>query len=494
MQGNILLIIPILLPFLIGLIIAAWKSISIRAAQLLVAGSSLVNLLILLWVVQQGADLTLLRISNTLSISFSVDEVGLLFLTLVSIIWVLASFYAVEYMSHEVNVIRFYIFWIITLGAMVGIGLSSNLFTFYMFYEFMTLSSYPLVINQGTQAAKKAGIQYLAYSLIGAGLTLIAIMIVNGVAGTNDFVHGGFMSQFIDSDIQPILITAYFVAVVGYGAKAGLYPMHAWLPKAHPVAPAPASALLSGIITKAGVLGIIRMTYYIFGIEILAGSWAQKAAIVLILLTIFLGSMLAYRANQLKVRLAYSSVSQVAYVLLGLMLFNETALAGGVLQVLSHAMIKNLLFMVVGAIIFKTGKTYVEEINGEGRTMPITMIAFTIGSLSLIGIPPLSGFVSKYYLAMGSLGYSNNVVGILGVVILIISSMLTAGYLIPIIIKAFFPGKDEDPNVVNPEIGSHEPSSWMTVPFIILTLGIIVLGVYPQPVIEYITAFVAQLM
>lgn len=490
MKGNLALLIPVLLPILVGLIMALWRDLSIKTSQYIVAGTAFVNLIILLLSLRLGHELLLLQISDSLAIHLKIDEVGLIFVILISVIWVLASLVAVEYMSHEVNVVRFNIFFIVSLGAMVGVASSANLFSFYLFYEAMTLVSYPLVINQGTPEAKKAGVQYLAYSLIGAALTLLAIMVVNNVASSNEFVAGGYLQSFIGHEIQGLLVLVYFFAIIGYGAKAGLYPMHAWLPKAHPVAPAPASALLSGIITKAGVLGIIRMTYYVFGPEIVQGTWAQKTLLILIVLTIFLGSMLAFKARQLKVRLAYSSVSQVSYVLLGILVLNAEGLTGALLQVLSHAMIKNLLFLTVGAIIFKTGKTYVDEIQGEGKTMPLTMIAFTIGSLSLIGIPPLSGFISKYYLAMGSLAVENDIFGISAIIILILSSMLTAGYLLPLVIKAFFPVNEGAENTWP----DQEPTSFMTIPFLILTVGIVMLGAYPDFMLNFIRSLLSTLV
>lgn len=490
MSGNLWLLIPVLLPIVMGIIMSLLRVKSIKVTQSLVVGTVLVNFAALIYALNFGSQLTVWQVTESLAISFNIDGLGLIFVILVSVIWVLAVIFAIEYMSHEVNIIRFYIFYLMTLGSMIGIGASANIFTFYMFYELMTLMTYPLVINEMSDRAKRAGNMYLAYSLIGAAFTLIALMVVNSVAASNDFIMGGTLSQLVTNENRGLLLIVYFVAVIGYGAKAGLYPLHAWLPKAHPVAPAPASAILSGVITKAGVLGIIRLTYYVFGVELVMNSWAHVTLLVLTLFTIFLGSLLAFRAKELKIRLAYSSISQVSYVLFGVLLLETNAFIGGVLQVLSHAMIKNLLFFAVGAIMYMTGKTNVDQIRGEGKNMPITMWAFTIGSLALIGIPPFSGFVSKLYIALGSLQTGNEVLGMIGISVLIISSMLTAGYLVPIIIKAFFPRSDFNYNTLE----KFEAKPLFTVPLIILSLGIVVLGVYPQPVINFIASISQTIM
>lgn len=498
MTGNYFLLGPILLPVVIGIffmfvykentnpLTKSQKNTIMRVSLL----TAIINILVLLFAMSKGGSLKLLQITEFLSVEFYIDSVGLIFILLVSVIWILAVMYAIEYMSHEIKIKRFFSFFIITLGAMLGIGMSANLFTFYMFYEFMTLMTYPLVINEMSDRAKSAGNMYLAYSLIGASLTLIALFVVTSLGVSADFVEGGALLSVLTDENRSMLLIIYFIAIIGYGAKAGLYPMHAWLPKAHPVAPAPASGVLSGLITKAGVLGVIRLTYYVFGSELIFNSWAHTTLLILTLITIFLGSMLAFKAKELKVRLAYSSISQVSYVLFGILLLNPTAFVGGILQILSHSMIKNLLFFAVGAIMHETGKTNVDQIRGEGKSMPIIMWTFTIGSLSLIGIPPLSGFVSKLYLAMGSLQLSSNLFGIFGIIVLILSSLLTAGYLLPIVIKAFFPGNDFDYQ----SLEKYPSKLFFNIPVVILSLGIVILGVYPEPIINYITSITQNIM
>lgn len=482
MKGNIWLLVPVLLPVFSGLAISLFKMEDRKTRNVVVALTTLANAAILLFAFGQGDSLEILRITDTISIAFHIDNLGKLFTVLASALWFFASIYAFEYMKHEGNEVRFFSFLTITLGAMMGLGFAGNLLTFYLFFEMMTLASYPLVVNSLSDEAKKAGVKYLVYSLLGAALTLMAVMVVYAYGSTLSFVPGGVLITEAANQHKNFILGFYFLAVLGYGAKAGLYPLHAWLPKAHPVAPAPASALLSGVITKAGVMGIIRMTYFVFGAEFVFGTWAHTGLLALTLLTVFLGSMLAFMAKQLKVRLAYSSLSQVSYVLFGVLLLNPDAFTGGALHMVFHALIKNVLFLSVGAVMYKMHKTRVDEMEGVGKFMPITMWCFTIASLGLIGIPPTPGFISKYYLAMGALSFPNQVLGYLGVAILITSALLTAGYLLPISIKAFFPGKDFDYSTVKNE----DPKGPMLLSLVALTLIVVLVGIFPNQLVDFV--------
>ena len=275
---------------------------------------------------------------------------------------------------------------------------------------------------------------------------------------------------------ENLLVTVFFFMTVGFGCKAGMFPLHAWLPTAHPVAPSPASAVLSGIITKGGVICIIRVTFYLFGADFIRGSWAQTALLVLSLITIFMGSMLAYKEKLLKKRLAYSTVSQVSYVLFGLMLLTPVGFAGALLQVAFHAVAKNILFLCAGAIIYKKGCTLVEELRGIGKEMPIVMGCFTIASLSLVGIPPTGGFVSKWVLAQGAFDSSIGTLAIIGVTILMVSALLTAGYLFSIVLEGFFPGN----NFNYAAVQKRDPNDLMIIPLIILSIAVVFLGIFPN--------------
>jgi formate hydrogenlyase subunit 3/multisubunit Na+/H+ antiporter MnhD subunit len=252
-----------------------------------------------------------------------------------------------------------------------------------------------------------------------------------------------------------------------------MYPMHGWLPSAHPVAPAPASAVLSAVIAKSGVLAIIRILYYLVGAEKLFGTWVQTALLSLALLTVFMGSMMAYKEKIMKKRLAYSTVSQISYVLLGLFFFSAEGVTGALLHVIFHAVIKTCLFLCAGAIIYLTGKTRIEELRGIGKELPITIWCFTLASLGLIGIPPASGFVSKWFLAKAALDSGLPVFSWLAPVVLLISALLTAGYLLPITINGFFPGKD----YTAPAAAITEPKT-MWIPLVILAALAVGLGIW----------------
>ena len=287
-----------------------------------------------------------------------------------------------------------------------------------------------------------------------------------------------------------ILLVAVFCGLIGFGAKAGMFPLHAWLTAAHPVAPSPASAVLSGIIVKSGVLALIRLVYYIVGAEFLRGTWVQTAWLVLTLLTVFMGSMLAYREPVMKKRLAYSTVSQISYILFGLALLTPEGMTGALLHTVFHALIKSALFLTAGVFLYYGGRTRVDELRGIGKEMPVTIWCYTIVSLGLIGIPPFSGFVSKWYLAQGALSSAAGIFQWLGPVILLISALLTAGYLLPVTIQGFFPGETyHDSGVLK-----REPPLAMLVPLLIFAGLTVVLGVMPNPLIRYVSQLASAVM
>ena len=312
----------------------------------------------------------------------------------------------------------------------------------------MTLLSFPLVLHERTESSRRAAMKYLGYSLFGAAMALfgfftvyrgntMSILRVNGGRTLDGVinVHGANNSSKVpggslNGPVTPLLLSAALAMTVGFGGKAGMLPLHDWLPTAHPEAPAPASAVLSGVITKGGLLGILRTVYYLFGAETLRGTYVQKTVLLLAFMTIFTGSVLAYKEKLLKKRLAYSTVSQVSYAVFGLMLLNTAGFAGAMLQAVFHSVAKVCLFLCAGAFICKTGKTRVDELKGIGRRMPATMWCFTLASLSLIGIPPLGGFVAKWYLAEGALA-GGSVLGTVGVVVLMVSVRLSTSQRIP---------------------------------------------------------------
>jgi multicomponent Na+:H+ antiporter subunit D len=274
--------------------------------------------------------------------------------------------------------------------------------------------------------------------------------------------------------------------LIGLACKAGMFPLHGWLPKAHPVAPSPASALLSGNITKMGILFTVRVIFYSVGQEFLQETWVMDVLLCLSLFTVFMGSMLAFREKLLKKRLAYSTVSQTSYCLTGIYLLSGTALTGALMHVVFHSVIKNLLFLCAGAIIVQTGKKSVSELKGIGRIMPATMRCFTVAGLALVGIPPLSGFISKWYLAEGAIESGLPGFMYLVPVVLLISALLTAGYLLTVSADAFF-GKTEEETARCPK------SMYLLPPLIIGAILAVVLGIFPDPLTNFLERIVAGL-
>lgn len=491
------ILLSILFPILTGLclLIKRENAASKRSYLLFAAGGCLILTALFACGAIMTADkepLTLFYLTKTLPICFRVDKIGSLFAVVTFVVFLCAGFFSFEYMKHETKEKRYYGFYLIVFGVLNALCFAGNLITFYLFFEMLTLSSMPLVLHNGSREAIMAGLKYLFYSLCGAYAALFGIYFVNRYSDTLTFTEGGVLNASAVSGHTGLLLTAAFVMILGFSVKAGMFPMHAWLPTAHPVAPAPASAVLSAVIVKAGVLGIVRVVYYIFGARFLRGTWVQTAWLILTLVTVFMGSMLAYMEPILKKRLAYSTVSQLSYILFGLAVMDNVSIGGGLIHVLAHGFIKSALFLCAGAIIYQTGKSRVDELRGIGKEMPITMWCYTIVSLGLIGIPPTGGFISKWKLAVGSLDSGIPVFNWLGPVILLTSALLTAGYLLPLTIQGFFPGDDYDYT----RFKKREPSLFMTIPIIILTVLSVLIGMFPQQLFGHLydlCALIAQL-
>ncbi len=472
-MNTIYLLVPLLLPVAAGIAVLFIKNFALRR-QLLIATFSL-ELIFTILACNIRTSLTLFQAAG-LSFTLQNDTLANILTVLFAAMFLLAGVFGFEYL-HKHNQRLYYAFTLFTLSAMIGLCYAKNLFTFYLFYECMTLLSFPLVLHERTPSSRKAAVIYLGYSLFGAALALFGFFILSHYSVTT-FVSGGVVS-LVSSDYKGILLVAAFCMLLGFGGKAGLMPLHDWLPTAHPEAPAPASALLSGVITKGGVLGIIRVSYFLFGSKFLSGTWVQDVMLGLALITIFSGSMLAYKEKLLKKRLAYSTVSQVSYIILGLMCFNSTAWAGAILQIVFHSVCKVCLFLCAGAFICKTGKTRVDDLYGIGRQMPLVLGCFAFASLSLVGIPPFAGFVSKWYLATGALeGIA--VDGWICAAVLLISAALTAGYLLTPVARGFFPSPDFE---VDAKVRT---GYYIQVPLLLLAAALLILGLFPSNLLTLI--------
>lgn len=431
--------------------------------------------LICAWIPVETKELFLFSPVKDLPIYFHIDFLGSFFVSFISIVWLFVGFYAFGYMKEEGKEQRFFGFYLIVYGVMIALCFSGNLITFYFFFELMTVTSLPLVLHKETHEAIMASLKYLFYSLFGAYFALFAIFILFKHCGSLNFTDGGYLFA---SEHTPIILLAAFFSILGFGVKAGMFPMHGWLPTAHPIAPSPASAVLSATIVKAGVLGIIRVLYFIIGADYLMGTWVQYAFASLSLITVFMGSLLAYKESVFKKRLAYSTVSQVSYILFGLSMMNPTAYMGALFHSMFHAIIKAALFLSAGSFIFTTGLHNANDYRAIGKPMKKTLWAYTAASLALIGIPPFSGFISKWYLAQGALSSNIKGFGIAGVIVLLISALLTAGYLLPISLNGFLPGKD-----FSSAPCEKETPSVMWIPLALLSLLTLILGLFPGPII-----------
>ena len=466
-----LLLLVILFPLLAAVTVVLFRKV--KRTPLLILTTVLQSIstaLTLLAVLLPTTSVTLFTVSDKISFAFSTDGTAKFFISLAAVGWLLVTLYSTVYMKHETNEPRFYVCMLLSEAAMLGAALSSGLVSMYVFYELLTLTSMPLVLHSESRDSIRAAMKYLFYSIAGAFLALFGIFVLATAAPTLTFTEGG-----VGVAATPLVITGLFTMALGFGAKAGLYPLHGWLPTAHPVAPAPASALLSGLIAKAGVLAIIRSLYFVASPEILRGTWAQTVLLILALSTILIGSTLAYSEKILKKRLAFSTVSQISYVLVGLFLCSAGGLKGAFLQITFHAAVKMCLFLFAGSVIYLTGKTKVDELYGIGRRMPVLTVAFTVAALSLIGIPPMGGFVSKWTLATSALDSVPAPLSYVIPAVLLVSALLTAGYLLQISVRAFYPGDTRLPEFVAPE--SKKEPLLMVIPVVLLAVFAIVGGV-----------------
>jgi multicomponent Na+:H+ antiporter subunit D len=368
-----------------------------------------------------------------LELAFKVEPLGMLFALVAGSLWIVNSVYSIGYMrgNAEPRQTSYYVCFAIALAATMGIAFAKNLFTLFIFYEALTLSTYPLVAHKGTPEAMRGARVYLVLLLgTSIGLLLPAIVATAVIAGTLDFMPGGILEGKAGAGILGLLLALY---VFGIG-KAALMPFHFWLPAAM-VAPTPVSALLHAVaVVKAGVFTVLKVVIYIFGLETLSASGSSEWLVYVASGTLLLASLVALTRTNLKARLAYSTVSQLSYVVLAAALATAAGAAGGALHIVMHAAGKITLFFCAGAIYVAHHKTEIEELDGIGRKMPFTMFAFLIGSLSVIGLPPLGGSWSKWLIGLGALDAGFGFV----IGVLMLSSLLNVAYLMPIVARAFF--------------------------------------------------------
>jgi multicomponent Na+:H+ antiporter subunit D len=470
--------LAILVPLLGALLIALtgrWPNL--RETVTLVTAVTLFGVVArVLWGLthEEVVEITLLELMPGLSLSLHTEPLSILFAAVASGLWIVTSVYSIGYMrgNQEQHQTRYYSCFAIALAGAMGVAFASNLLTLFVFYEVLTLSTYPLVAHKGDEAAKRGARTYLGILLATSiGLLLPAIIWTWSVAGTLDFTPGGILEGKISDGLAAVLLLLF---VLGVG-KAAVMPVHRWLPAAM-VAPTPVSALLHAVaVVKAGVFSITKIVIYIFGVDFLAHVPAERFLVYLVGFTIITASAVALRQNNLKRMLAYSTISQLSYIVLAALVLAPLSEVGAAVHIVAHAFGKITLFFAAGAIYVAAKKTEITQLSGIGRRMPWTMTAFAVGGLSMVGVPPTAGFVSKWYMIAGAFQNDNYFV----LAVLVVATGLNAAYFLPIIFRAFFAAEDQAPK------RDHGEAPWPMVAALTTTAALTILFfIFNGPVVE----------
>ena len=484
-----LILTVILLPFAGGLLLQLLKFKERKYKQFYIFSYVLLNTLLTYVLLSQGTT-NLIRVINfageKLDFSFKIDGMSMVFAGLVATLWPLATLYSFPYMEHEhngrVHENIFYMFYTATYGVTLGIAMSGNLLTMYCFYELLTLVTVPLVMHTLTREAVHASRKYFYYSLGGAAFAFLGLIFLLVYGDSLAFTYGGVLNLSKVQNQKDLLLLIYVLAFLGFGVKAAVCPFNSWLPQAG-VAPTPVTALLHAVaVVKSGAFAIMRLTFYGFGTRFLQGTWAQYLLLAIVIFTIFYGSSMAVKETHIKRRLAFSTISNLSYILFGVLIMTPLGLAGALCHMVFHGVMKICSFFCAGAFITQAHVNYVHELNGMAKRMPKVFAVFTVASLALMGVPGLCGFVSKWHLAKAAFA-SGNLLAVVGVGVLLISALLTAIYMLSIVIRAYFPGNAFDYGTLHEEI--RDPDWRMMLPFLLFVAGMVVCGVYSEPFVEF---------
>ncbi|MDA3791780.1 MAG: monovalent cation/H+ antiporter subunit D family protein [Desulfobacula sp.] len=455
---------------------------NVRESWIFVAGTiNLLLILSMLPVILAGKQiaLTLFEFAPGAAIAFRVDGLGMLFAIVAASLYIVTSIYSIGYMRglNEHGQTRFVSFFALAISATIGAAFSANLLTLYLFYEILSLATYPLVAHHQDEKSRISGRRYLTF-ILGTSIALVlpAMIYCYHVTGTLEFSTAGIFAGQLSKPAATVLLLMF---VFGF-AKAGIMPFHSWLPAAM-VAPTPVSALLHAVaVVKVGVFSIVRVMTGIFGVDLLADFNLGVVVMSIASVTILTASCIALSQDELKRRLAYSTISQLSYIIFGVALLSPQGQLGGVIHIAMHAFGKITLFFCAGAIFVATGKKYISQMSGLGKKMPFTFAAFFVGALGVIGLPPTGGFYSKWNLILGTLEADQTIF----MLVLLVSSFLNAFYFLPIVYKGFF-GKIEGENDDTP-VKIQEANLCLVIPLIITAIISIVLFFYPTVFVNLI--------
>ena len=487
-----LMLTVILLPFAGGVLLQFLRFGDNRQKQCYIFAYVLLNTLLTYVLLWQGPT-ELIRVINfagaKLDFSLKLDGLGIVFAGLVSTLWPLATLYSFPYMEHEhngrVHENIFYMFYTATYGVTLGIAMSGNMLTMYCFYELLTLVTVPLVMHTLTREAVLASRKYFYYSLGGAAFAFIGLIFLVVYGDSLTFVYGGVLNLSQIGGKKDLLLFIYVLAFMGFGVKAAVCPFNSWLPQAG-VAPTPVTALLHAVaVVKSGAFAIMRLTYYSFGTDFLRGTWAQYLLLGIVIFTIVYGCSMAVRETHIKRRLAFSTISNLSYILFGVLIMTPLGLAGALCHMVFHGVMKICSFFCAGAMITQAHANFVHEIDGMAKRMPKIFAIFTVSALALMGVPGLCGFVSKWHLAKAAFA-SDNVLAVVGVGGLLVSALLTAIYMLSIVIRAYFPGNDFDYGKLHGEI--CDPDWRMLLPLSLFVVLMVVIGVYSAPFVAFFSS------
>lgn len=442
---HILPVLSVLTPFAAALLLGLLRKQKIQTIKILASLGAFITLVIVtfqaVYVLKAGnLSSGLSFLPAPLTLSLGADPLSVFIALIFAFCFFMAFIYSNGYIDHSHAPRRYFTLLSMTEGAMLGVLLSTTLLGLFVFFEVMAVTIYVLVIHEEDEEAMFAGSKYLFLTVAGGLAVFFGLVLTFFAAGRIDFVPGGYIES------SPLAMYALVAFLIGFGVKAGMVPLHIWLPDAHPAAPSPFSALLSGCSIKIGAYGIIRVMYYVYGMDTVRVLGFDRILLLLAVITMLFGSAMALQQDHLKRRLAYSSVAQIGYVLLGISLLSRQAMYGALFHIFAHAMMKSTLFLCAGAIIVQTGNKYISKMRGIGYRMPVTMFSFALVAMTMVGMPPFVAFISKWHLATGALETGRPLL----VGVLIVSSILNALYYFPIVISAFFPDRaDKKPMVVD---------------------------------------------